>query len=437
MAQDKAKAGKTTRSGNPEKQPETQPRTPPATAGKPRQQAGGGKGLAGLALAVAVAAAAGAGYLGYRLVQTETNLAADQRLEAAVQDLERQTTTMEQLQSRLETMGAELRDSQKALDEALGSGLKEQSQALAQARTELAGSLENRTSRLEARMDDMRLAQSGMGQTLEVVRQAVASGGDRNAWTLSEVDYLLQIANNKLRLEKNVHGAIEALQLAELKLGSLNELAFEPIVGMIKEDLASLRGVERLDRADLAHRIAAMAKQVDALPIRNEVRTAAKREQAANARADLGAEVDMAEEKWYEKVLLGARQELNTLVRVTPQRYSGPPLIAPEEEYFLTENLRLKLEAMRVAALEGNGPAYQESLELSRTWLQTYFDPASEAVAATLNELEALQRVKLQPYLPDISDTLAAFDDVMKARKPLQLLPPAGRPEESSAEDSV
>jgi uroporphyrin-3 C-methyltransferase len=107
-------------------------------------------------------------------------------------------------------------------------------------------------------------------------------------------------------------------------------------------------------------------------------------------------------------------------VSIRKERSSGPPLIAVEEEYFLYQNLRLQLEAMRLALLSGDAANYQDSNELARNWMQTYFDTSDESVKAFLSELQALQAIKFNPYIPDISGTLKAFEEVMAQRSPVR-----------------
>ncbi|MDZ7810454.1 MAG: uroporphyrinogen-III C-methyltransferase [Arhodomonas sp.] len=57
------------------------------------------------------------------------------------------------------------------------------------------------------------------------------------------------------------------------------------------------------------------------------------------------------------------------------------PLRPIEERYFLRENLRLRLEGARLAALQGDTSTYRDGLERAREWLQRYYDGDDPAVA--------------------------------------------------------
>jgi uroporphyrin-3 C-methyltransferase len=294
---------------------------------------------------------------------------------------------------------------------------------MATLRAEIRGEQKTLAERMQAQVDSLQLTQRGLGQSVELVRETMASGGDRNAWTLSEVDYLLQIAAHRLRYQEDVQGALSALVLALQRLNTVDELAFAPVQVILNEEIAALRSAKQLDRAGLAQTLAELADKAYALPLRNDARTQVIKEQAAAKRAGMKADVDTAQAGWLKDAASSAWGEIKDLVVVRHERREAAPLIAPEEEYFLAQNLRLKVEQARLAALLADGSSYQESLETARGWLELYFDNDDEGVVAARDEIKQLQQVELHPYLPDISRSLRTFRDIMETRKPLKTFP--------------
>ena len=301
-------------------------------------------------------------------------------------------------------------------------GVQEQLVQHAQAQEETIG-------RLDTRLENLQLAQRGLLNTLEAVKAVAARGGDVNALPLSEVEYLLRMADHKLELQQNVGGAIEALRIALQRLETVGENAFLAVERMIRENIATLRAVDVPNTAALAEQISAMAQRVDELPLRVEMQMAALKEKVALEPAGLQDTAADGEAPWWEPIARlssTAWGELKDIVVVRHERMSGPPLMAVEEEYFLRQNLRLKLETMRLSLLSGEAASFHEANETARAWTETYFNTENDKVSDLLSKLEQLKTVQLNPYIPDISATIRAFRDVMERREPIRsVLSPA------------
>ena len=383
---------------------------PAASGGRPP-----GRGVALAALLVAVVAILLTLLLNYRMQAQQAAAEADNRADQALALARQAVDEAQGLKPGLEGVQSDLSERLATQGNAL--------EALRQELAELHQAEATGRSALQSEIQTLALAQRGLGSSLEVVKETLASGGDRNAWTLSEVGYLLEIASHRLRFQEDVAGALQALVLARQRLAQVNELAFAPVQQMLDETVASLRGVAPLDRSALAQRIAALAAKAGELPLENESRTETLKEQAAAERAAMGTEVDTSQPGWWREALNNIWAETKRLIVVRRERRDGPPLIGPEEEYYLVQNLRLKLEAVRLAALAGDGASYQDSLALVLGWVERYFDASNERVGEVVREIKALQQVELHPYLPDVSRVLTAFNDAMAVRQPVRTLP--------------
>lgn len=71
-------------------------------------------------------------------------------------------------------------------------------------------------------------------------------------------------------------------------------------------------------------------------------------------------------------------------------------LIAPEQVYFVRENLRLHLLDARTALLRHNGEVYQSDLNSAEAAVKQYFDPASPATQSWLKELAELKAIDVR-----------------------------------------
>jgi uroporphyrin-3 C-methyltransferase len=87
---------------------------------------------------------------------------------------------------------------------------------------------------------------------------------------------------------------------------------------------------------------------------------------------------------------------------------AAQPLISPEQQAFLIENIQLKLAQAEWAALHRDAGVYQTSLRQAQTWVQQYFanNAATQSVITTLNNL---LQVNVKPDLPSLDDSIRAI----------------------------
>ena len=425
------------------------PRPPQRPPVPPEQGTGGsGKGLAVGALVLALAAL---GLSGYQWVQSsstaQTQAAAlatvrEQAAKAAgvaesVAALPERMTTVgdkaDQLAAQVSQLQSELQTLRQTVDSGQGSSaLAEQELArirgeVERLQAEVQSSAEARESALgefDQRLTDLRLGQQGLMNRFDAVELAVSSGGDTHALPLSEVLYLLRMAQHKLHLQKDVAGARQALQLAQERLGVLNEPGFEAVGIMIRENLATLDGVSMPDYSRLAEGIHGMTGKIAELPMRDLAGLASLKASVQPDLAALETDDTSSVDGWWQSFKGSLAAAFGDIIVIRHERAEAPPLMALEEQYFLRENLRLKLEAMRVALLTRDAVNFQASNAQAREWVHTYFDPADATVAQMLVDLQNLQTLEFTPYLPDLSGTVRAFADATEARSPMRTVNP-------------
>jgi uroporphyrin-3 C-methyltransferase len=267
---------------------------------------------------------------------------------------------------------------------------------------------------------------------LETVKTIAAKGADINAFPLAEADYLLRLADAKLKMERNVPAARLALDAAQQRLKTVKEAGLAPVQTMLGEAIASLRGVQLPDITAISHKLMAMETPIDSLPLQLDSGVPDIRERIKPATTvSLSADADRS---WWDRSIEAVWNQFKEIVVIRRQRIEAPPLIARENEFFLRQNLRLELEGMRLALLRGDAEAYQASYQMVHDWTQTYFDVADPKVAQFLAELQALQAVQFNPYIPDLTGLRRAFQEFMTQRQPIRTLRPASATPPAAAE---
>jgi uncharacterized protein HemX len=85
-----------------------------------------------------------------------------------------------------------------------------------------------------------------------------------------------------------------------------------------------------------------------------------------------------------------------------------PPLLAPQQAYFVRENLRLRLLNARVSLLTRDEAGYREDLRFAQSWVQRYFDTRSRQGGDALGQIKQLSATSISFEMPTISDSLEA-----------------------------
>ena len=97
---------------------------------------------------------------------------------------------------------------------------------------------------------------------------------------------------------------------------------------------------------------------------------------------------------------------MRKLVTIRANEEPVQPLIQPGSETFLRQNLRLQMEAARLALLREDPVFYRQALVTATRWLKKYYATDDSAVQATLEQLAELGSVQIRPEMPDISQSL-------------------------------
>jgi len=265
--------------------------------------------------------------------------------------------------------------------------------------------LERAIGELRTALDDTEDQVAALAETQNALRTAVDGlraelGRSQTQWMVSEAEQLLLIANRRLQLARDVPAALAALRAADRQLEMLGDPALLPVRRQIATEIAQLEAIERTDIPGIALRLGTLAQNIEQLPLSPDVRALSERVAAAPAPEDGEA---AGQSIW---------RDLMSLVRIRRHEGVQRPLLPPEQQYFVRENVRLMLYGAQHALLQGNAAMYQQNLGTAATWLREYYDRGAPAVAGLIEELEKLRGTAIMSELPDIS---ASLDMLRKA----------------------
>jgi len=237
-----------------------------------------------------------------------------------------------------------------------------------------------------------------------------AGNRTRTDWLLAEAEYLLRIANQRLMIEKDIAGALSALQAADEVLAESDDIGVYPVRQQLAREILALKGLTDVDRTGLYLKLEAAIDSINQLTDQALVHE--------NAPGFVpGSDSGKPTETTGEPGLLArAWQKVkSTLMQVVVvRRMDEPvkPLLSPDQSAYARLNLQLMLEEAEMAVLRGNQALYERALTKARTTIKDWYDASNPRVKALTETLAELAQRNVDPDLPDISQSL----DLLKQR---------------------
>lgn len=220
-------------------------------------------------------------------------------------------------------------------------------------------------------------------------------------WMASEAEYLVNMAGRKLWLEKDPRTATDLLKSADETIAAMNNPALLPIRKALAKDIAATASIKTTDIDGNVLALDALIEQLDKLPLN---RTDAE----ADAPEDTTITGDLND--WQSNLGKTWKALTQDFITIRHKTADAPALLAPEQQWYLVENIRHKLLQSQLALYRYDRAAYHQSLMMARKWIQTYFDTQDHKTAEAIAEIDKLATLELDPI------TLKSF-----AAKPLLL----------------
>ena len=114
-----------------------------------------------------------------------------------------------------------------------------------------------------------------------------------------------------------------------------------------------------------------------------------------------------------------ANSFLNHFIRISPKHGSDrKELLAPNQDIYLRENIRLRLQLAIMAVPRQQNELYKQSLDAVASWIRSYFDTNDEATKSFLKSVDELAEQSIYVDVPDHLQSLTLLDKYLN-RAPL------------------
>ena len=291
--------------------------------------------------------------------------------------------------------------------------------ALAKQAHETVRAMESKVTLLDGRVAETVLQRS----QLEDLIQQLSRSRDENV--LADIDAALRVAVQQSAITGSAEPMAAALRQAEARLSRINQPRVERVRRALARDLDRTQAAAVVDMASLAIKLDEAVRLVDDLPLLAQAErhpasagassaSAPRPAQAASGAAPLALPTSLAQgwawvtDTWGS---VGGRvwSEARNLVRVTRIDKPEAMLLAPEQGWFLRENLKLRLLNARLALLSRQFDTVQADLRDVQAMLDRYFDRSTRRTALAIDLLRQVASQARQLNLPRPDESLAAL----------------------------
>lgn len=339
----------------------------------------------GVIILLVVIGIAGAGYyLLMQLRERQTNLGGEVKgeLSKKVADYQSQLSA---IQSQLSTIESTIAGKDAHYTKALDDYAKLHNERLDNLRKEMSDSIEH--------------LQRQLGKT-------------RGDWLIADAEYLLSVANERLHLIGDVNTSREALEAADQRLRESGDAAVFKVREEVAKEIAALKNVPVPDIVGLFGSVQALQGQVDQLALilpysgKTLAPPAKEKEEkpGAEGKTDQGS-----------GLVDSALNELEDIVTIRRTDQPVEEILTPQQVQFVREQLRVKLEMIKIALVQQNEAIFHASVQDAKAWTEKNFTQIGEN-QKFINELNRLSKTKIRSHFPDISASLKMLRDITKLR---------------------
>ncbi len=272
---------------------------------------------------------------------------------------------------------------------------------------------------LEARLAEVTVQR---GQ-LEELLQSLSRARDENLIVDIEAEIRVAIQHNAIT--GSAEPLLAALKQSDERLVRHAQPKFERVRRAIARDTDRVRAAAVADVSGLAIKLDEAMRLIDELPLLVSAESrrgvakapdAAKPGSAAASAAAGAASRGASGPAWlrtwvqaWDTAWQRIGFEARSLVRVTRIEHPDAMMIAPEQAFFLKENLKLRLLNARLALLSRQFDTAQSDLAGARASLERFFDRGTKRTVLALELVRQVAGQARQSSVPRPDDTLAAL----------------------------
>ena len=303
-------------------------------------------------------------------------------------------------------------ENQKQVTQLLANNSQNISQKVSQQFSQNKLSNANEINALADKVAQINRIENSNQTALTQLKQKLASLGQNQPsdWLLQEAEYLIRVASRSLWLEKTPSTAVSLLKDAELRIKELNDPQFLALRQTIQQDVAQLQLLPTLATDDVILKLMVLEQQVATLPM-------ALFEIPELNPAQRSLELTDNATDWRENLAKTWRKFIDEYFTVTRRTGNIEPLMSPQFQQNLRENLSLKMQTAIWAASKSKNEIYLQALNATERWINEYFDLTKDENQHFLKTINTLKTATIKVDYPNKLASLQAIRQVLSDKE--------------------
>jgi uroporphyrin-3 C-methyltransferase len=262
--------------------------------------------------------------------------------------------------------------------------------------------------------------------------------GMEDSMLANDIDRLLTVAGQQLRVSGNVNNAILALEHGLSMLVRAERPRFAALQRAISADLDRLRGVVTVDIPGVSAKLEQVATLLGRAPLllpdaavpelmSARDRNASSQVTVAGAPANVATvQTTEASAEWWEKIWRQVRasvktgaafvvRELSDVISVQRVTDKNALLMTPEQGALLRANLRARLLTAQMALLMHQSTIWRLELSTIESAVASRYDAKSPDTINALRLLRELGSINIAVAIPDVIESVAALEAIRQS----------------------
>ncbi len=266
-------------------------------------------------------------------------------------------------------------------------------------------------SQQSKQLEEVDRMQASSERQLKALQEKVSAmgGADAKIWLLAQADFLVKMAGRKLWSDQDVTTAAVLLKSADASLADMNDPSLLEVRRAITEDINALAVISQIDFDGIILKVNQLSNQVDNLRLADN--------HSEDAPLDEGSsELSGTLSEWRQNLRKSWDNFMSDFISIRRRDSSAEPLLAPNQDIYLRENIRSRLLVAAQAVPRHQDEIYQQSLETISTWIRAYFAISDPNTKVFLAELDALSQQSITMEVPEQLTSQALLETLMQTR---------------------
>ena len=297
--------------------------------------------------------------------------------------------------------------SQASSTQALGRQLTDVQQQSGNSQQQLSQQLSQTEQALKASQSQLQETE----KDLQGLRDKVNSltGNDTGVWLVSQADYLVKLAGRKLWSDQDVTTSLALLKSADRSLAQMDDPSVITVRRALNQDISTLANLNQVDYDGIILQLSQLANNVDDLRLADDSDNNAPMDKDSH-------DVSGSLAQWRHNLVASWHDFMDNFITVRRRDNSAQPLLAPNQDIYLRENIRSRLLIASQAIPRHQEDIYKQSLEAVSTWVRAWYNTDDPTTKAFLTQIDQLTQTTIAMDLPDNLTSQGLIDKLMQDR---------------------